>query len=112
MQDFKNDFIIHSFKSIDIELINGEWKKKPKGIRTDWTSLTENQIKKGDKAFGLLTGEKTLKIEAELLKQNLFVKAILAPTVRKGKERIRICFHDFNTLNEIKLLVNILNNMV
>ena len=61
---------------------------------------------------GLLTGEKTLEIEAELLKQNLFVKAILAPTVKKGKERIRICFHDFNTLNEIKFLVNILNNMV
>ena len=34
-------------------------KETKSGIRTDWTSLTENQIKKGDKAFGLLTGEKS-----------------------------------------------------
>jgi|TARA_R110002096_G_C14612700_1_gene723564 phage/plasmid-associated DNA primase len=59
MYDFKNDFIIHSFKLIDIELINGEWKKKPKGIRPEWNSITENHIKKGDKAFGLLTGKKS-----------------------------------------------------
>ena len=57
-------------------------------------------------------GDAIIEDDLELLKQNLFVKAILAPTVKKGKERIRICFHDFNTLNEIKLLVNILNNMV
>lgn len=59
MAEYIKNFIIHSFKSIEIELVNGEWKKKPKGIRTAWTELTESQIKKGDKGFGLLTGEKS-----------------------------------------------------
>jgi len=59
MFDFKKNFIIHSFKSIEIELVNGEWKKKPKGIRQEWQNITETQIKKGDKGLGLLTGEKS-----------------------------------------------------
>lgn len=59
MEDFKNNFIIHSFKSIEIELVDGEWKKKPKGISPDWTNITQTKIKKGDKAFGLLTGQKS-----------------------------------------------------
>ena len=59
MSDFKNEFVVHSFRSIEIELVNGDWKKKPKGIRSEWQNITESNIKKGDKAFGLLTGEKS-----------------------------------------------------
>ena len=62
--------------------------------------------------IGLITADKTLKIESALMNDNLFVKAILSPTVQKGMERIRICFHDFNTKNEIDLLLSILNSRV
>ena len=62
--------------------------------------------------IGLITADKTLKIESALVNDNLFVKAILSPTVQKGMERIRICFHDFNTKNEIDLLLSILNSRV
>ena len=54
----------------------------------------------------------TKKISGALWQQKLFAKAILHPTVAKGKERIRICLHSFNTEKEIDLLLNIIKNNV
>lgn len=45
-------------------------------------------------------------IENQLKKQNIAVKAIYSPTVPKGKERLRICIHSFNTKEEILVLLN------
>lgn len=41
-----------------------------------------------------------------LQKEGFDVKAILSPTVQKGKERLRICLHTYNTDQEIENLVN------
>ena len=43
-------------------------------------------------------------------KAGFFAKAILAPTVQKGNERIRFCIHAFNTKAEILGLCQVLNN--
>lgn len=51
--------IIHSFRGIDLEFVNGEWKKKPRGMREKWNEITESSIKKSDKGLGLLTGTKS-----------------------------------------------------
>lgn len=59
MANFYDDFILHSFPGIDIELINGEWKKKPKGMRPAWQELTESSLKNGHHGVGLLTGKKS-----------------------------------------------------
>jgi 8-amino-7-oxononanoate synthase len=40
-----------------------------------------------------------------LQNKGLEVRAILSPTVAKGKERLRICLHLFNTDKEIETLV-------
>jgi 8-amino-7-oxononanoate synthase len=42
---------------------------------------------------------------ADLQKNGIAVKPIYAPTVPKGKERIRLCFHSFNTEKEINQLI-------
>lgn len=43
---------------------------------------------------------------AAVLQQNgIAIKPIYAPTVAEGKERIRLCFHSFNTENEILQLI-------
>eukprot|EP01136_Pigoraptor_vietnamica_P028762 Opistho-1_new@86600 len=39
------------------------------------------------------------------------VKAILSPTVAAGKERLRICLHNYNTEQEIEHLVNLLKQL-
>ena len=54
---------------------------------------------------------KAKEIAAELQNNGLDVRAILSPTVPEGSERIRICFHSYNTENDINLLTNILNRL-
>jgi len=50
---------------------------------------------------------------AQLLQQSgMDVRAILSPTVAQGSERLRICLHSFNTINEIDLLINTINNII
>jgi 8-amino-7-oxononanoate synthase len=53
--------------------------------------------------------EEVKKVAAQLQEHNLDVRAILYPTVPKGKERLRIVLHAFNTEEEIKELINYLN---
>lgn len=50
-----------------------------------------------------------IRISQNLNKENFGVKPIFSPTVPKGKERIRICIHAFNTKSEIESLSNLLN---
>jgi 8-amino-7-oxononanoate synthase len=58
----------------------------------------------------VIPGNKEVKEVAALLqKENLDVRAILYPTVPKGKERLRIVLHSFNTEEEIEKLLNYLN---
>ncbi len=55
-------------------------------------------------------GNESVKKIAEDLQTNGFdVRPILNPTVPKGKERLRICIHSFNTRKEIKSLCSFLN---
>ena len=51
-------------------------------------------------------------LATQLRAQDLDVRAILSPTVAKGKERLRICLHSFNTENEIATLINALAQLL
>ncbi len=48
-------------------------------------------------------------IESLFEKNDMFVKGIKSPTVKEGEERVRICLHAFNTKEEIKKLVKLIN---
>ncbi|MEX0811468.1 MAG: pyridoxal phosphate-dependent aminotransferase family protein [Chitinophagales bacterium] len=62
--------------------------------------LSESQIQSL-----LIPGNERAKAVASALEETgIYAKAILYPTVPKGKERIRICLHEFNTIAEINLL--------
>lgn len=54
------------------------------------------------------TNQATKKASTELQNKGFDVRAILSPTVPKGKERLRICLHTFNTDNEITELIKTL----
>ena len=57
----------------------------------------------------IIEGNTEVKRVADLLQNNnLDVRPILYPTVPKGKERLRIVLHSFNTLKEVELLVSLL----
>ncbi|HEX7904971.1 MAG TPA: 8-amino-7-oxononanoate synthase [Chitinophagaceae bacterium] len=54
--------------------------------------------------------EKVKQVAAQLQALNLDIRPILYPTVPKGKERLRIVLHAFNTFEELELLLNSLKN--
>ena len=61
----------------------------------------------------LIPGNNKVKKVTEELKYNGFdVRPILSPTVPKGKERIRICLHAFNTEKQVEDLCELLNKIV
>ena len=45
-----------------------------------------------------------------LQENGFFVKPILSPTVPIGTERVRICLHSFNTIEQINQLIESINN--
>jgi 8-amino-7-oxononanoate synthase len=53
--------------------------------------------------------EEVKKVATSLQENKLDVRAILYPTVPKGKERLRIVFHAFNTIEETEKLIEILS---
>lgn len=57
----------------------------------------------------IVPGNDTVRTLAKRLQQNgLDVRPILYPTVPKGKERLRIVLHAFNTTGEMEQLINVL----
>ena len=52
--------------------------------------------------------EKCRFVASELQKSGLDIRPIVSPTVPKGKERLRICLHDFNTEKEILRIFEVL----
>ena len=48
--------------------------------------------------------ERTKKVALKLQENGFDVRAVLSPTVQKGKEIVRICLHSFNTEEEIQRL--------
>ncbi|HRI20106.1 MAG TPA: aminotransferase class I/II-fold pyridoxal phosphate-dependent enzyme, partial [Panacibacter sp.] len=58
----------------------------------------------------IVPGNDAVKLLAAQLQQNgLDVRPIIYPTVPKGRERLRIVLHAFNTTEELSLLIRILN---
>ena len=58
----------------------------------------------------IIPGNETVKKAArELQLHNLDIRPILYPTVPEGKERLRIVFHSFNSIEEMSLLAELLS---
>lgn len=50
--------------------------------------------------------DRVRRVAENLIKEGFGVKAILSPTVPKGQERLRICLHSWNSLDEIDRLID------
>jgi len=60
----------------------------------------------------MIEGNERVRVASSLLKKNgLEVRPILSPTVKAGRERLRICLHAFNTTHEIGQLVSQLKSV-
>lgn len=52
--------------------------------------------------------ENVRKIALAIQANDMDVRPIMSPTVAEGKERIRICLHAYNTMQEIDMLMNVI----
>ncbi|WP_249356574.1 aminotransferase class I/II-fold pyridoxal phosphate-dependent enzyme [Maribacter sp. ACAM166] len=61
----------------------------------------------------VIPGTKKVKlVSKKLMDKGFSIKAILAPTVPEGQERLRICLHSFNSKEEIGLLIKLLSSYI
>jgi len=79
-----------------------------------FNSLLETKVHKLDSKHpvqGIILGSADEAIKfSEYLKENGFdIRPILSPTVPKGKERVRICLHAFNSEEEVTTLCHHIN---
>lgn len=49
-------------------------------------------------------------LETKLSDLNFFVKSIKSPTVKENQERLRICLHSFNTIEEVNQLIHLITS--
>ncbi|MFH1321848.1 MAG: pyridoxal phosphate-dependent aminotransferase family protein [Bacteroidota bacterium] len=52
--------------------------------------------------------ERVKKVALQIQKSGFDVRPIMSPTVLKGKERLRICLHAFNTEEEVEALADVI----
>ena len=50
-------------------------------------------------------------VAATLQANGLDIRPIVSPTVPKGKERLRICIHQYNTEEEIEKIFDIIRSI-
>ena len=55
--------------------------------------------------------EKCREVASRLQNEGLDIRPIVSPTVPKGKERLRICLHEFNTEEEILRIFEVLKDV-
>lgn len=61
----------------------------------------------------IIPGNSTVKqISKQLQAKGFDVKAVLSPTVPKGKERLRFCLHSYNTQQEITAVLELLHSLL
>ena len=76
---------------------------------------TASALLKSDSAIQCLLlndNEKARNVALQLQNKGLDVRAILSPTVPAGTERLRICLHAYNTVEEISLLTKTINELI
>ncbi len=54
--------------------------------------------------------EKTKALAKSLQEKGFDIRPILSPTVKENSERLRICLHTYNTIEEISLICHLLKN--
>jgi 8-amino-7-oxononanoate synthase len=56
--------------------------------------------------------EKCREVASKLQNEDLDIRPIVSPTVPKGRERLRICLHEFNSEEEVLKIFKVLKNIM
>lgn len=78
-------------------------------FRTNLELRTISEINSPIQVFHFDSKEMVVEVSKRMIANGIYTKPIFSPTVPKGKERIRLCLHSFNTKEEMDMLLEILN---
>ncbi|MFO7720581.1 MAG: pyridoxal phosphate-dependent aminotransferase family protein [Gillisia sp.] len=112
--------ILEAYKSLEASVsTNSELVKLQENIRVFQKEILENGLNpyfiKSDSAIHccIIPGNDAVKkLAVKIQAEGFDVKPIRSPTVPKGKERLRICLHSFNTREDIQNLVKLLATFI
>lgn len=90
------------FSRLNTRYLIHVFKQSMKGI----SGFDENASSSQIQTIKLNGNESVLSASEQLRIDGFDVRAIRFPSVQKGSERLRICFHEFNTESEVLALVN------
>ncbi|MFM7681647.1 MAG: aminotransferase class I/II-fold pyridoxal phosphate-dependent enzyme [Bacteroidota bacterium] len=76
-------------------------------FRSKLNHSTKSEINSPIQVFQFGSKDSVIKVSEKLISQGIYTKPIFSPTVPKGEERIRLCFHSYNTKKEIDILLNV-----
>ncbi len=79
-------------------------------FRSNLKVLTKSEINSPIQVFQFDSKDVVINVSNRLIDQGIYTKPIFSPTVPRGEERIRLCFHSYNTKEEIDILLRILND--
>lgn len=102
-RDFSIIQILHEFiKNNHISL------RKP---LYEWSEYfnQQTQISKDFSPIKIISNKDCISLQSNFLKNNIAIKLITHPTVEKGNEIIRVCLHNYNTKEELDLLLKLLH---
>ena len=112
--------ILEAYKSLETSNgTNSEVIKLQDNIRIFQEEILKNGLNsyfiKSDSAIHccIIPGNDIVKkLALNIQAEGFDIKPILSPTVPKGKERLRICLHSFNTREDIKNLVKLMATFI
>jgi 8-amino-7-oxononanoate synthase len=78
-------------------------KKLVQSYRDSMPNASETHIQ----SIPVAGNEAAKKFSREIIEAGFDVRPLLSPTVRRGKEMLRICLHAFNTESELKTLMDL-----
>lgn len=81
-----------------------------KYFRGNLNLQTISEINSPIQVFQFSTKDEVIDVSKKLIEKGIYTKPIFSPTVPSGKERLRLCFHSFNTKKEIDILLTELNS--
>jgi hypothetical protein len=95
----------------DINTLHGHiaFFKQKLNINSEYTLLPSDSA---IQCIVLNSNEKARQAAEKLQAAGFDVRPIFSPTVPAGAERIRICIHSFNTLEQISSLTSAINNIL
>ena len=106
-------YTIQSLSNSYLSLRNGrltiQLKEKIRLFKAQFNNIESKNIISSDSSIQcvLFPGNDVVRLVSDfLITAGFYVKPVLSPTVKKGKERVRICIHTFNTDNQIINLAN------